>query len=322
MGRADNLSSQRLTIRHIRKLSFTGLKVFDAMRLRVVHLEGNNTIEDSIRQLIKHKVAATLIVDPKMSPLGVVSKTELISAYYGELPLEMMLQDIMTSPVLCCATDDSLEDALSKMQDNGIHRLYVVDVLDGKAVGTLAYPDIVGLLYRYCHICEFGLQNKDENHQEDDYPGQIKRLKVSDVMTYGVKYLSDQAALMTVIEELAMSKIGAMLLVDEGGIPSGVISKTDLTLAYKRGVPNLSPATEIMSTSVHCCREDESLENAIRKMIHSDLSRLFVYKDDPTIITGLLALSDAARARSGSCQACASSRIIPNPEVRHQGFSC
>ena len=55
--------------------------------------------------------------------------------------------------------------------------------------------------------------------------------------------------------------------------------------------------------------EDEFLEDAIQKMIFTDVHRLFVYKDDPQNITGVLSLSDAARIRSGSCHACLSSRI-------------
>lgn len=296
----------RLTIRHIRKLTFSGLRVFDAMRLRVVCLQGNNTIEESIRQFIKQKVAAILITDPQNIPMGVVSKTEIIAAYYGELPLDMMLQDIMSSPVLCCNSDDSLEDALVMMQEHSVHRLYVVDSTTGKAVGTLAYPDIVGLLYKYCHVCERGLLNKSEEVVETDM---VQRLCVRDVMTRDVKSMSQEVGLNLVVEELAMSRLGAILLYDDAEKPVGVVSKTDLTLAYKRGVSNQRSAKDIMSSSVHICREDETLEQALRTMIHSDLSRLFVYLEDPTKITGIFTLSDAARARSGSCEACASSRI-------------
>lgn len=302
------IENNHLTIRHIRRLTFSGLRVFDAMRLRVVCLQGNDTIEESIRQFIKQKVAAILITDPQMIPLGVVSKTEIIAAYYGELPLDMMLQDIMSSPVLCCTSDDPLEDALVMMQENGVHRLYVTDSIDGKVVGTLAYPDIVGLLYKYCHVCERGVLNKGEESAGKDI---IQRLIVKDVMTKEVKSMSQDVDLNLIVEELAMSRLGAILLYGDAEVPAGVISKTDLTLAYKRCVSNQSLAKEIMSTTLYTCREDETLEQALRTMIHSDLSRLFVYKDDPTKITGIFTLSDAARSRSGSCEACASSRISP-----------
>jgi hypothetical protein len=44
-------------------------------------------------------------------------------------------------------------------------------------------------------------------------------------------------------------------------------------------------------------------------MIFFDLHRLFVWKDDPKNLVGVLSLSDAARFRSGTCRACLTSRI-------------
>ncbi len=44
-------------------------------------------------------------------------------------------------------------------------------------------------------------------------------------------------------------------------------------------------------------------------MIFAEVHRLFVYRKDPKKMVGVLSLSDAARLRSGSCQACVSSRI-------------
>ncbi len=295
-----------LTIRHIRKLTFSGLKVSDAMRRKVVNVGGNCTIEESIRQFFKYKVAAMLVTDPSFSPLGVLSKTEIMGAYYAQLPKDTLVQDIMSSPALCCRADDSLEDALTIMQGKSIHRLYVLD--GGKTVGTLAYPDIIGLLYRYCHRCEYGLQAAKEGEEENE---ERPKLVINDVITPSVRSLLKETPLFSVIEELAMTKLGALLMCDEKGEAAGVISKTDLALAYKRGISCDRPAEEIMSKKVHSCRADEKLENGLRTMIIYDLSRLFVFNEDPKKITGVLSLSDAARSRSGSCQACASSRIFP-----------
>ncbi|MGA9477298.1 MAG: hypothetical protein WBV21_05940 [Desulfobacterales bacterium] len=49
---------------------------------------------------------------------------------------------------------------------------------------------------------------------------------------------------------------------------------------------------------------------ALQQMLLKDVQRLFVYKDDPARIVGVLSLSDSARFRSGSCRACTSGRQI------------
>lgn len=298
--------SDQLRVKYHKELSFSGLRVYDAMRFGVLHLMKNQTLEEAIQLLIKHKAEAVLITDQRMTPIGVITKTELITAYYGELPLSLKVQDIMTTPVICCSADDKLDCALSLMQENRIHRLYVMDPVDHRAAGILSYPDIVGLLYRYCNVCENGLYNRFTDKEE-----LIGRLMVKDVMKPYFKTMDQQVTLLNVIEELALSRMGAILLLKEEGQAAGVLSKTDIMLAYRRGLNNTTRACEVMSPGVYGCDENQPLEQAIREMIHNDLSRLFVYRDEPAFMTGMLSLADAARARSGSCQACSSSRIVP-----------
>lgn len=100
-----------------------------------------------------------------------------------------------------------------------------------------------------------------------------------------------------------------MLIQSPAGLPVGVVSKTDLILAYKHGLPAHVPAETIMNAPVQDCDQDEYLALAIQQMIFSDIHRLFVCKGDPGEIVGVLSLSDAARFRSGTCRACLVSRI-------------
>ena len=128
--------------------------VREAMRKLVTHLPKDASIEQAARYAIKYKVNAILITGENLEAIGVVSKTDLMGAYYAGLPVETAVQAIMVGPPMFCHLDDSLESALDIMRNSGIHRLYVVADTSNRAVGVLAYPDIVGLLYRYCHKCE------------------------------------------------------------------------------------------------------------------------------------------------------------------------
>ena len=96
------------------------------------------------------------------------------------------------------------------------------------------------------------------------------------------------------------------------GAAIGVISTSDLILAYHHGVSPDAEAREIMSTPVHAVTVGELLSTAIQQMLVRDVQRLFVYGDASHAdqIAGVLALSDAARFRSGSCRACAAGRIL------------
>lgn len=290
----------------MKKETLFGLTVSAAMRKQVVSLPQDATIDRGITSLIKYKINAFLTMDKNGRSAGVVSKTDIMGAYYAGLSLETPLDNIMSSPPLFCRSDDSLESALGTMRSKGIYRLYVTGENPDDIVGALAYPDIVGLLYQYCHDCEYShLKQKQKKHPN----GTIRRYKVKELMTPSVKTYQMEEPLMHIMEELSKYRFGAVLIVDRENIPSGVVSKTDLALSYKHGIDSQAAAKTIMSTPVGTCNQDEFLEDAIRKMIFTDVHRLFVQKKDPRKIVGVLSLTDAARIRSGSCHACVSSRI-------------
>jgi CBS domain-containing protein len=230
-----------------------------------------------------------------------------MGAYYAGLPLSTPVASIMVGPPLFCHLDDSLDTALDRMRTHKIHRLYVQEAAGAPVAGVLAYPDIVGLLYRYCHQCDKNLR-RNTGDLEDLL---ADRVQLREVMTPGVFALGANDSLLQVMEGLAAHKFGALLITGEGGAPVGVISKTDLIVAYKHQTPPEAPAHTVMTRRVEACDYHDILVNALRRMIFADVSRLFVYRESPGHLVGVFSLSDATRFRSGTCRACVSSRIRP-----------
>ena len=280
--------------------------VKEAMRVQVFNLPAASLISHGIRHLIKYKINAFLVHDDEGSALGVVSKTDIVGAYYAGLPIESPLSHIMVSPPIFCSPGDSLESALDTMRTHRVYRLYVRDESEHDVVGALAYPDIVGLLYGYCRSCDRSVLNRNNNLL--DHPE--LRIRVKDVMKETVVSFHDQDSLSEIMEGISEHRCGAVLIKNGEDRPISVISKTDLILAYTRGTSTETVAASILSSShVISCQESTFLEDAIRKLILTDLQRLFVWKGTPENMIGVISLSDAARVRSGSCHACTSSRI-------------
>ena len=289
--------------------TLSGKIVASAMRRRINRLGKNSTVSSAISTLVKYKIGGLLVVDEHQSPVGVVSKTNILGAYYGSLPLDSPLEHLMTSPPLFCRLDDPLEQALGVMKEHQVYRLYVKDPENDSVVGALAYPDIVAMLYEYCSRCPQSLFSQTPEPTEAG----VERSLVGDCMTRGIKSISSDDLLYQVVEKLTMHHMGAILVTDSAGCGLGVISKTDLILAFNHGVSLETPATEMMSVPIRSCREDDMLEEAIRSMIFSDVHRLFVKVSNSDEFSGVFSLTDAARNRSGSCQACISSRIQITP---------
>ena len=285
-----------------------GIPVIEAMRRQVVGLPCSADIGQGIRMMIRYKANAVLITDNNV-PCGVVSKTDLISALYAELPEETSLSDVMGSQPIACFPDDLVEDVLEIMEAAGVHRLYVTGANREEVIGTISYSEIVGLLYRYCRACEHGNSKKRAKLFGLD---PTARLTVKEVMTQDVWTCREKDPLFRVIEILSDRNVGAMLVQNEGQSSVGVISKTDLIIAYHHGVSPETEAQKIMNTPVHSVPADEILSKAIQQMLVKDVQRLFVYNDElnPNIIMGVLALSDSARFRSGSCRACTAGRML------------
>ena len=289
-----------------RKNVLSHLKVREAMRRLTVHLPHDASLEKAARFTIKYKVNALLVTGQDLEPVGVISKTDLMGAYYAEMPLETPVESVMMAPPLFCRMEDSLEAALESMRTHRVHRLFVLGDDSPEAVGVLANPDIVGLLYRYCHQCERSIIRSRSAGADKSF---ADRFTVAEVMTPSVQAHRRNESLTQVMEGLSAHRLGAVLISGEQGLPVGVLSKTDLIVAYKHGVPTTTRAEAIMHAPVTTCHQEAPLALAIHKMIFSDVYRLFVHRHDPKNIVGVLSLTDAARIRSGSCRACMSSRI-------------
>jgi CBS domain-containing protein len=294
------------------KNTLTGMRVKDAMRRQVVRLKQHAGIDSAVKAMIKYKISALLITDEHGEPLGVVSKTDILGAYYAGLPINTPAGQIMNAPPLFAAADESIEQALDQMRTNRIYRLYVRDEDSPLVIGALAYPDIVGMLYKYCHACEYSKYRRSLKKGADD---PIARYTVKEVMTPAVKSIKAAATLNRAMEMISMNRFGAVLVVDHAGHPAGVISKTDLILAYLHHIDPVTSAEKIMTFPVRTSSQDQLLEDAVREMILADVQRLFIHGGTPDRVVGVLSLSDAARIRSGSCHACISSRIQVEAEA-------
>lgn len=177
-------------------------------------------------------------------------------------------------------------------------------------VGTLSHADVAALLYRYCRACLRGAAARSGAAGLRD---RTQFLTVREAMRTSIMFCGQEDSLAVVIEELTTHRLGAVLIKDDKGLPVGVISKTDIVLAYHHGSRLDVEARSIVKSPAAACDETSLLTDAIRQMFLKDIQRLFVYAGDSSHIVGVLSLWDAAQMRSGSCRACTASRMIDSP---------
>lgn len=287
----------------------SNLTVREAMRRLICSLGRNASIQQAIRHTIKYKINAILIQDEQKEAIGVVSKSNIIGAYYAGLPITTPLDAIMVAPPIFCQLYESVDAALDLMRTAKVQRLYVVGAEPRRVVGVLAYPDVLGILYKYCHKCERRTLRQMESGSSEQL---ADHFKICELMNPAFQVHGEQDSLTQVMESMSAHRSRTVLIKGQTALPKGVITTTDLILAYMHGTSSKAEAASIMSTPVYSCDCNEPLLGAVRTMIFRDLDSLFVHKDSPCNIVGVVALADLARVRSGSCRACMISRISLN----------
>ena len=101
------------------------------------------SIADASHLLHQRRIGALVVVDEKGAIAGILSERDIVRglAQKGEKVLGMMIRDLMTSNVLVCSPEDSLEHLMSLMTTNRIRHLPVVD--NGRLAGIITIGDVV-----------------------------------------------------------------------------------------------------------------------------------------------------------------------------------
>jgi predicted transcriptional regulator len=133
--------------------------------------------------------------------------------------------------------------------------------------------------------------------------GMSRRL-VRDVMHRGVITCWADERLIDVTRRLREYAISAIFVLDESGRAEGVISQTDLALAYVQGGWEHRTAEEIMTPDVVIIGGDLPLDVAIQIMLDKRIHRLLIVQGGrtPNRPVGVLALSDVLREMAGAVE--------------------
>jgi len=98
----------------------------------------------AIAQLLHHKrIGALVVVDDERNIVGIISERDIARglALYGKDLHNLKVRDLMTSAVLVCTPDDSLEKLMEMMTNNRVRHLPVVE--EGKLSGMISIGDVV-----------------------------------------------------------------------------------------------------------------------------------------------------------------------------------
>lgn len=118
-------------------------------------------------------------------------------------------------------------------------------------------------------------------------------MKVKDVMHKGVDWVDPDTPIVEIAKLMREHDIGA-IPIGENDHLLGMVTDRDIIckgLAQDGFNPGRVMAREIMTSGIHCCRDDDDLSKAVRHMETLKIRRLPVINKNKRMV-GMLALGD------------------------------
>jgi crotonyl-CoA carboxylase/reductase len=118
------------------------------MRRQVVSCSPSAKVEEIVRLLGERGGHVVVVTEERGGAVGIVSTTDLVLARQGR-PLEaaraLLATEIMTSGVVTCTPETTLDDAVSLMARQHLDRLVVMDQAEKgpRMVGILSMSDVI-----------------------------------------------------------------------------------------------------------------------------------------------------------------------------------
>jgi CBS domain-containing protein len=121
------------------------MKISDILRHKgatVLTISAADAMTDLLSMLSEHRVGALVVLDGS-AVAGIVSERDVVRrlAERGAAVLEATVGDIMTTDVVSCGPQDSIDSVAETMTERRIRHMPVIS--DGELVGIVSIGDVV-----------------------------------------------------------------------------------------------------------------------------------------------------------------------------------
>ncbi len=125
-------------------------------------------------------------------------------------------------------------------------------------------------------------------------------MRIADVLrskgSTTVETVRPQATVQQLVDELVEHNIGATVVSDDGEQVLGIVSERDVVRLLRDGrAPLDTIVADVMTTEVHVCEPEDSLEDVMRLMTDQRIRHVPVVTNGR--LAGLVSIGDAVKAR-------------------------
>lgn len=126
------------------------MKVNEYFSRNVVSIKANESPLDAARMMREKNVDCVVIVDEKstkLEPVGILTDRDIAIEIVAEEvePTSVTVLDVFCRTLITVNVEDDLDESLTLMLSNGVHRVPVVDY-DGVLIGIIAIDDYLEVM--------------------------------------------------------------------------------------------------------------------------------------------------------------------------------
>lgn len=234
--------------------------VRDLMHRGIIRCRPDIPLGQVASLLAQHHVHSLFVAQSNEFPLGVITDYDVLAGEWlsGDpdglsVMRTMTAGELMSSPVETIQAATLANDAARRMQEGNIRRLLVVE--DQEPVGVISVSDF---------ISELALK------------GQLKRDKVSDIMSDAYLVCRDKTPVTAVTRAMTDTGWRSVIVADAHGKPLGIFSGLDLLSCCDLDhIPDSFLVTEVMHPPLKIGM-GASLQEAAQMMIENHHHRILV----------------------------------------------
>lgn len=117
-------------------------KVRDAMDTNIPLVDASATVSEVLKAMLKREVWSVVILK-KGLPVGVVTDHDILRKCVGKgfEPSRVKAEEIMSAPLILIDADATVGEAMSKMVEKDIRRLFIVE--NGKIIGRITEKSVL-----------------------------------------------------------------------------------------------------------------------------------------------------------------------------------
>jgi len=115
--------------------------VKEAMKTNLVMVEPTTTVLEAAKRMKKNRIGNVLVVEKKQ-PVGILTESDILKKVVaeGKNASEVLVEEVMSTPVVVADPYISLEEAMKTMGKCNIRRLPVIE--NGELIGVITQKDI------------------------------------------------------------------------------------------------------------------------------------------------------------------------------------